>query len=151
MPIVQTAYRGIDKLVLENPLVQTRNLTDILRLMNYTTGDSGTLTGAASAVTITPGLYTDISLISSGVTDTAATNDFDLTDGIHGQELKISLGVLGNAGDTVTVTEKAGTTIVAADGSTGVTTITFASVGKYVVLRFEFDKWRILKTTATVA
>jgi hypothetical protein len=78
----------------------------------------------------------------------AGVNDFDLPDGVHGQELLVVASAI--PGGNLTLTEETGTTVVQ-EGGAAVASVTFDAVGEYALLRFEYNQWRIMSTDATIA
>ncbi len=79
-----------------------------------------------------------------------STNDFDLPTPVHNQELYINLKTKAGAG-AATVTPDAGVTMVQMDGSTALATVTLDTVGEWILLRGEVDKWRMIGKAAGTA
>lgn len=116
---------------------------------DYRHGDSVAIDGADGAT---------VDVVAADVLDTgtlnlvgatgASANDFDLPDGVHGQELLVVAQAI--PGGDLTITEETGTLIVTQDGS-AFASLTFDVVGEYGLFRFEYNQWRLMSTDATIA
>ena len=80
----------------------------------------------------------------------AAVNDFDLPDGVHGQEVLVKLTDKPST-STATVTPDSGVTVVQRDGSTAMASVTFDTVGEFALFRYEFNRWVLMHTSGVVA